>query len=59
MDWAVVTWLILFGVVGLLWVMALAVIQDESPEQSSEASSEEATPQDAGDGVQASRRSAA
>lgn len=29
MDWAIVTWMILIGMVGLLWVMAVAVIHDD------------------------------
>ncbi len=29
MDWAIVTWMILIGMVGLLWVMAMAVIHDD------------------------------
>lgn len=29
MDWAIVTWMILIGMVGLLWVMAMAVIRDD------------------------------
>jgi len=30
MDWALVTWGVLIGMVGLLWVMVVAVVQDES-----------------------------
>jgi hypothetical protein len=30
MDWAMVTWGILIGMVGLLWVMALAVMQEDA-----------------------------
>ena len=29
MDWALVTWGLLIGMVGLLWVMVVASVQDE------------------------------
>lgn len=32
MDWALVTWGILIGMVGLLWVMVVASVQDETTE---------------------------
>ncbi|MGH7232789.1 MAG: hypothetical protein ACREJU_15745 [Nitrospiraceae bacterium] len=59
MDWAVVTWLILLGVVGLLWMMALAVMNDENAEQPSEPSVEERASENSGETAQARRRSAA
>lgn len=31
MDWALITWGILIGMVGLLWVMVVASVQDETP----------------------------
>jgi hypothetical protein len=30
MDWALVTWGILIGMVGLLWIMVVASVQDET-----------------------------
>ena len=30
MDWALVTWGVLIGMVGLLWVMVVAVVQDQA-----------------------------
>ena len=30
MDWALVTWGVLIGMVGLLWVMVIAVVQDQA-----------------------------
>jgi hypothetical protein len=30
MDWALVTWGVLIGMVGLLWVMVVAVVQDKA-----------------------------
>jgi hypothetical protein len=29
MDWALVTWGVLIGMVGMLWVMVVAVVQDQ------------------------------
>ena len=30
MDWALVTWGVLVGMVGMLWVMVVAVVQDQA-----------------------------
>jgi hypothetical protein len=30
MDWALITWGILIGMVGLLWIMVVASVQDEA-----------------------------
>jgi hypothetical protein len=30
MDWALITWGVLIGMVGLLWIMVVASVQDES-----------------------------
>ncbi|MDQ6735305.1 MAG: hypothetical protein M3Z35_14500 [Nitrospirota bacterium] len=30
MDWALITWGILIGMVGLLWIMVVASVQDET-----------------------------
>ena len=60
MDWAIVTWTILVGMVGLLWVMAMAVIQEESEETPVESSSsDESGTDDAIEGVQGHQRNAA
>ena len=62
MDWAIVTWAILIGIVGLLWVMAMAVIQDKSQEAGSasrNSSSEEPKSEPAIEPVQEHQRSAA
>lgn len=34
MDWALITWGILIGMVGLLWVMVVASVQDEAASHS-------------------------
>lgn len=61
MDWAVVTWIILVGMVGLLWVMAMTVLQDEGWEKSEDPSSEKggAESAEAVEGIQNRQRSAA
>ena len=41
MDWAVLTWGIVVGMVGLLWVMAMAVIQEKGEGKSAERSAEQ------------------
>jgi len=30
MDWALITWGILIGIVGLLWIMVVGSVQDET-----------------------------
>ncbi|HJU05091.1 MAG TPA: hypothetical protein VJ692_08035 [Nitrospiraceae bacterium] len=60
MDWAVVTWTILLGMVGLLWVMALAVMQDdENREQPTEAQPDEPMSPTSGERIQTHQRHAA
>jgi hypothetical protein len=40
MEWAMITWGILLGMVGLLWVMAIAVMQEEPGDKGSEDSAD-------------------
>lgn len=46
MDWALVTWGVLIGMVGLLWFMVVASVQDESALSQSDGSSDETEPVD-------------
>ncbi|WP_447984584.1 hypothetical protein [Nitrospira sp. Nam74] len=41
MDWALITWGILIGMVGLLWVMVLASIQNETAASHSDGPTEQ------------------
>jgi len=42
MDWALVTWGVLIGMVGLLWVMVVAVVQDQADASGEDAKKNEA-----------------
>ena len=41
MDWALITWGILIGMVGLLWVMVVASVQDETAASHSDGATEQ------------------
>jgi hypothetical protein len=41
MDWALITWGILVGMVGLLWVMVVASVQDETATSHSDGASDQ------------------
>jgi hypothetical protein len=41
MDWALITWGILIGMVGLLWVMVVASVQDETATSDSDGAKEQ------------------
>lgn len=41
MDWALITWGILIGMVGLLWVMVVASVQDETATSRSDAANDQ------------------
>ena len=60
MDWAVTTWTILLGMVSLLWVMALAVMQDgEDRGQPTEVQPDEPMSPTSGEGTQRRQQRAA
>jgi hypothetical protein len=42
MDWSMVMWGMLLGMVGVLWVMAIAVMQDKNGESHSKTSTRRA-----------------
>ncbi|HKN86210.1 MAG TPA: hypothetical protein VJV04_05090 [Nitrospiraceae bacterium] len=49
MDWALITWGILIGMVGLLWIMVVASVQDETTAPHSDEANEQAeVPDEAG-----------
>jgi hypothetical protein len=49
MDWALITWGILIGMVGLLWIMVIASVQDETTmPHSDEAKERTEAPDEAG-----------
>jgi hypothetical protein len=41
MDWALITWGILIGMVGLLWIMVVASVQDETATPHSDGAKEQ------------------
>jgi hypothetical protein len=41
MDWALITWGILIGMVGLLWIMVVASVQDETTASHSDGASDQ------------------
>jgi uncharacterized membrane protein (DUF485 family) len=41
MDWALITWGILIGMVGLLWAMVVASVQDETATSHSDGTSDQ------------------
>ncbi|MBA2253303.1 MAG: hypothetical protein H0W13_11495 [Nitrospirales bacterium] len=41
MDWALITWGILIGMVGLLWVMVVASVQDDTAASHSDGASDQ------------------
>jgi len=56
MDWAILTWGIVVGTVGLLWVMAMAMIQERSEEKSAEHSAENSEQDPVLEGTQNNQR---
>jgi hypothetical protein len=49
MDWALITWGILIGMVGLLWIMVVASVQDETTSSHpEEANNQTEVPDEAG-----------
>ncbi|WP_447977924.1 hypothetical protein [Candidatus Nitrospira bockiana] len=59
MDWALVTWGVLIGMVGMLWVVAMAVIQDAEKDHESADETEDGTGAQAENPERCQQRSAA